>query len=96
MPRAISALLTLAIYATSLWLGILFFFEKVRAYWEPSLPTRALHYLLPQTGGVHLYALSMISDFFPSTMGPWSLLNITVYLVIIWVAMLLIFRRKAL
>ena len=96
LPRAISALLTLAIYATSMWLGILFFFEKVRAYWEPSLPTQALHYLLPQTGGVHLYALSIVSDFFPSSMGTWSLLNITAYLVIIWVAMFLIFQRKAL
>lgn len=96
LPRAISALLTLAIYAASLWLSILFFFEKVRAYWEPSLPTRALHYLLPQLGGVHLYALSIISDFFPSSMGLWSLLDITVYLIIIWIIMLLVFQRKAL
>ena len=60
LPRAISALLTLGVYATSLWLSILFFFEKVRAYWEPSLTTQALHYLLPQLGGVHLYALSKL------------------------------------
>lgn len=96
LPRAISALLTVALYATSVWLGVVFFFEKVRAYWEPSITTKALHYLLPQTGGVHLYALSMVSDFFPSSMGPWSFLSITCYLVIIWAAMLLVFRRKAL
>jgi hypothetical protein len=29
-------------------------------------------------------------------MGTWSLLNITAYLIIIWVAMFLIFQRKAL
>lgn len=96
LPRAVSALLTLAIYATSLWLSILFFFEKVRAYWEPSYPTQVLHYLLPQLGGVHLYALSIMSDFFPSSMGPWSLIDIAVYLIVIWILMVLVFQRKAL
>jgi hypothetical protein len=79
-----------------LWLSILFFFEKVRAYWEPSLPTQALHYLLPQLGGAHLYALSIMSDVFPSSMGMWSLIDITAYLIIIWIIMLLVFQRKAL
>src|SRR5690606_2078917 len=96
LPRAIGALLTLGIYATSLWLSVLFFFEKVRAYWEPSLPTQMLHYALPQLGGVHLYALSMMSDAFPSSMGMWSLIDIAAYLIIIWAAMLLVFQRKAL
>jgi ABC-type transport system involved in multi-copper enzyme maturation permease subunit len=96
LPRAIGALLTLGIYATSLWLSVLFFFEKVRAYWEPSLPTQVLHYALPQLGGAHLYALSMMSDAFPSSMGMWSLIDIAAYLIIIWTAMLLVFQRKAL
>lgn len=96
LPRAIGALLTLGIYATSLWLSVLFFFEKVRAYWEPSLPTQVLHYALPQLGGVHLYALSMMSDAFPSSMGMWSLIDIAAYLIIIWLVMILVFQRKAL
>lgn len=95
LPRALGALLTLGVYATSLWLSVLFFFEKVRAYWEPSLPTQVLHYLLPQLGGVHLYALSLMSDVFPSSMGMWALLDITAYLIVIWTIMIIVFRRKA-
>jgi ABC-type transport system involved in multi-copper enzyme maturation permease subunit len=96
LPRAISALLTLIIYATSLGLSIPFFFEKVRGYWEPSPTAHVLHYLLPQFGGLHLYALSFQSDFFPSSMGLWSVIDITGYVLFIWLVMFFVFQRKAL
>lgn len=96
LPRTISALITLIIYATSLGLSIPFSFEKVRGYWEPSLTSSVLHYLLPQLGGLHLYALSFLSDFFPSSMGLWSAAHITGYILVIWLVMVFIFRRKAL
>jgi hypothetical protein len=38
----------------------------------------------------------MMSDAFPSSMGMWSLLDVTAYLIIIWTTMLLVFQRKAL
>ena len=96
LPRAVSALLTLILYATSLGLSIPFFFEKVRGYWEPSPTSHVLHYLLPQCGGLHLYALSFLSDFFPSSMGLWSAIDITGYILLIWLVMFFVFQRKAL
>jgi hypothetical protein len=36
-----------------------------------------------------------MSDVFPSSMGMWSLLDITVYLIVIWTIMIIVFRRKA-
>ena len=96
LPRAVSALLTLILYATSLGLSIPFFFEKVRGYWEPSFTSQVLHYSLPQFGGLHLYALSFMSDFFPSAQGLWSAADITVYIIVIWLVMIFVFKRKAL
>ncbi len=96
LPRAISALLTFTIYSISLGLGILFYFEKIRDRFEPSLSTKLLHYLLPQFGGLHLYASSFITDFFPSSMAFWSVLDVSGYIIVVWLIMVLIFQRKAL
>jgi hypothetical protein len=38
----------------------------------------------------------MMSDAFTSSMGMWSLLDVTAYLIIIWISVLLVFQRKAL
>jgi ABC-type transport system involved in multi-copper enzyme maturation permease subunit len=95
LPRVISALLTFTIYSISLGLGILFYFEKIRDRFEPSLSTKLLHYLLPQFGGLHLYASSFITDFFPSSMAFWSVLDVSGYIIVVWLIMVLIFQRKA-
>ena len=95
LPRVVSALFTLTIYAASLGVSIPFHFEKIRAYWEPSLSTQLFHYLLPQLGGVHLYASSFLSGFFPSSMGLWSVADVIGYTLVTWLAMVLIFQRKA-
>jgi len=95
LPRVISALLAFAIYIISLGLSIPFSFEKIRVHWEPSLSAQLLHKLLPQLGGVHLYASSFISDFFPSSMGFWSIIDVVGYIIAIWLIMILIFQRKA-
>ncbi len=94
LPRVISALLAFSIYVISLGLSIPFYFEKIKVYWEPSLSTKLLHYLLPQLGGLHLYASSFLSDFFPSHMGFWSAIDITGYIIVIWLVMVFIFKRK--
>ncbi len=94
LPRVISALLTFSIYVISLGLSIPFYFEKIKVYWEPSLPTQLLHYLLPQMGGLHLYASSFLSDFFPSSMGFWSAMDIIGYIIVVWLVMVFIFERK--
>ena len=94
LPRVISALLALTIYVISFGLSIPFSFEKIRAYWEPSLSSQLLHYLLPQLGGVHLYATSFISNYFPSSMGLWSVIDVVGYTIAIWLAMVLIFQSK--
>lgn len=95
LPRVISALLTLSIYVISLGLSIPFSFEKIRVYWEPSLSTQLLHYLLPKLGGLHLYATSFISNFFPSSMGFWSVIDVVGYNIVVWLVMIVIFQRKA-
>ena len=95
LPRTISALLTLTIYTISLGLSIPFYFEKIRVYWEPSLSAQLLHYLLPQLGGLQLYASSFLSDFFPSYMGLWSAIDIVGYITAVWLVMVFIFQRKA-
>lgn len=95
LPRVISALLTFTIYSISLGLSILFYFEKVRERFEPSLSTKLLHYLLPQFGGLHLYASSFLTDFFPSSMAFWSVMDIVGYTIVVWLIIILIFRRKA-
>lgn len=95
LPRVISALLALIIYIVSLGLSIPFSFEKIRVYWEPSLSAQLLHYLLPQLGGVHLYATSFISKFFPSSMGFWSVIDVVGYIIFVWLVMVVIFRKKA-
>ncbi len=94
LPRVISALLAFSIYVISLGLSIPFYFEKIKVYWEPSLSTKLLHYLLPQLGGLHLYASSFLSDFFPSYMGFWSAIDITGYIIVIRLVMVFIFKRK--
>jgi len=95
LPRVISALLTFTLYSISLGLGILFYFEKIRDRFEPSLSTKLLHNLLPQFGGLHFYATSFITDFFPSSMAFWSALDVSGYIIIVWLIMVLIFQRKA-
>lgn len=95
LPRVISALLVLTIYVISLGLSILFSFDKIRVYWDPSLSAQLLHYLLPQLGGLHLYASSFISNFFPSYIGFWSVIDVVAYIFITWLVMVVIFRRKA-
>jgi ABC-type transport system involved in multi-copper enzyme maturation permease subunit len=94
LPRVISALLALAIYITSLGLSIPFSFEKIRAYWEPSSSTQLLHYLLPKMGGLHLYAISFTSSYFPSSQGFWSAIDLLGYIIGAWLFMIFIFRRK--
>ena len=96
LPRVVSALLTFSIYVISLGLSIPFYFEKINVYWEPSRPTQFLHYLLPQMGGLHLYASSFLSDFFPSSMGFWSAVDVVGYIVVVWLVMIFIFERKEL
>ena len=96
LPRAVSALLTLIIYAVSMGLSIPFSFERVRGYWEPSATSQILHSLLPKLGGLHLYALSFLSDFFPSAQGLWSAVNVTGFIIAIWLVMIFAFQRKAL
>jgi len=95
LPRVISALLALTIYVISLTLSIPFSFEKIRVHWEPSLSAQLLHYLLPQLGGLHLYASSFISNFFPSSIGFWSVIDLVGYSIVIWLVMVVIFQRKA-
>ena len=95
LPRVISALLTFTMYSISLGLSVLFYFEKVRVRFEPSLSSKLLHYLLPQFGGMHLYASSFLSDFFPSSMGFWSVMDILGYTIMVWLMMVFIFQRKA-
>jgi ABC-type transport system involved in multi-copper enzyme maturation permease subunit len=94
-PRVISALLAFTIYAISFGLSIPFSFEKIRAYWEPSFSSQLLHYLLPQLGGVHLYAASFISSYFPSSIGFWSIIDVVGYIIVVWLVMVFIFQRKA-
>lgn len=94
LPRVVSALLTFSMYAISLGLSIPFYFEKINAYWEPSRPTQFLHYALPQLGGLHLYASSFLSDFFPSYMGFWSVMDIIGYIIVVWLVMVFVFERK--
>lgn len=94
LPRVVGALLTFSVYVISLGLSIPFYFEKIKLYWEPSRPTQFLHYLLPQMGGVHLYASSFLSDFFPSTMGFWSILDVIGYIIVVWLIMVFVFERK--
>ncbi len=62
---------------------------------EPSLSTKLLHYQLPQLGGLHLYATSFISSYFPSTQGFWSVIDVAGYSIVVWLVMVLIFQRKA-
>ena len=96
LPRVVSALLAFAVYIISLGLSIPFSFEKIRMYLgEPSLSTKLLHYLLPQLGGLHLYATSFISSYFPSTQGFWSVIDVAGYSIVVWLVMVLIFQRKA-
>ena len=96
LPRVISGLLSLTIYILSLGLGIIFSFEKIRAYWEPSFSTQVLYYVLPQLGRVHLYACSFLSSIFPSSKGWWPVVDVVGYSFVVWLVMICIFQKKSL
>ena len=89
LPRVVSSQLAFAVYIISQGFSIPIYLG------EPSLSTKLLHYLLPQLGGLHLYATSFISSYFPSTQGFWSVIDVVCYSIVVWLVMVLIFQRKA-
>ncbi len=96
--RVIAMLFGIIGYLFSIGLDIPIYFDSIRANLTGSQGTliilKILYFILPQWGSTQFYAASFLHDLFSQSMSFWPIPHTIIYTVIIWLLLVLSFRRK--
>jgi len=96
--RIIAMLMGIIGYVLSLVIDIFVYFDALRENIIGSktslIMLNSLYFALPQWGSTQFYAASFIHDFFSQSLSFWPIPHTILYIMLIWLLMILLFRRK--
>ena len=94
LPRLIAPLFGMFVYVISFLAAVPFYFKQLKIFLEPSDTVIELHRLLPRFGDLHFLGASFI-DRVPSFSDmAVPLASVSVYCVLLWSLIILVFQRK--
>lgn len=96
--RVIAMVFGIVGYIFSIGIDIPIYFDSIRENLLGSegflIILKVLYFILPQWGSTQFYSASFLSDVFTQSMSFWPIPHTLIYTVIIWLLLVLSFRRK--
>ncbi|MCP4715008.1 MAG: ABC transporter permease subunit, partial [Deltaproteobacteria bacterium] len=95
VPRMLVPLLAIVVYAMSVWAALPFHFEKLRFVWDPSETVTQLYTWLPGFGDLQFLGAACIGALPEPVEIALAVVKLLGYGLLMWVVLVMLFRRQA-
>lgn len=96
LPRILVPMIGLVVYSMSIWIEMPYYFNRLKAVWEPSAVMKIIHMIFPKIGALQLLGESMLYSTPPLYDCLISAGNILIYSTLLWMIGLYAFNKREL